>query len=269
MNTGVRSLTLTLTLVAVLAAGSLAQTKTKQMVFDAGSAFFIQGLGALVLDKDGRLVVEMMPQKEQMPKELRGIDLNKDDEIMMFNGKRVKTIDDLREQYDALEVGQEVKFGVKNQSGMKIVSFEKPSGEQSGGAVMMMTTTVGDDEPGGDEHSESKIIGPDGREISVTPVFDAGIMLTEVEDGVQIAMVMPDAKDKLHGDLPSGGEQIVTVNGSSAEALSSFKKMYDATPEGEKVTLVYSKDGTEYTCFFSRSNDMPSSGAVVERKIEK
>lgn len=269
MNTKVRSLTFALTIIALLASGAPAQTKSKRMVFDAESAFFIQGLGALVLYKDDKLVVEMMPQKEQMPKELRDVDLQKGDEIMMLNGKRVKSIDDLREQYDALEVGEEVKFGVKNQSGMKIVSFNKPSGEQSGGAVMMMTTTIGDDEPGGIEHSESKIIGPDGKEMSVTPVFDAGIMLSEQEGSVQIAMVMPDAKEKLGGEIPSGGEQIVTVNGKPAGALSSFKELYTGIPVGEKVVLVYSIDGAEHTCSFVRSNEMPSGGATVERKIEK
>ena len=83
------------------------------------------------------LKIGMMPTKGNLPKEFESIDLQEGDRILMLNGKRVKSIGDLRDVYEALAVADSVQFGIKRDDQMRIVSYLKPKDEMEGGGHMV------------------------------------------------------------------------------------------------------------------------------------
>ena len=70
-------------------------------------------LGALVVGKGGELQVLVTMPGEHRLKVYRDVDLQEGDRIMMVNGSKATSIDDLKEALAVLKVGDEIKLGIK------------------------------------------------------------------------------------------------------------------------------------------------------------
>jgi S1-C subfamily serine protease len=244
-----------LAIVLSISVTSVMAQQTKTMTFEADDAFLIPGLMVLILPDDKGLKVEMVPPKDQLPKEYRNLDLHQGDLILMLNGKRTKTIDDLRDRYDSLAVADSVQFGIRRGQEMRIVSFVKPDEDIQGGGgrTMMVTKEIGDG-PGAEEGVGTKVKmigGGDGPEPILA--LDAGVIFTEKDGGVQVMVVIGNAEAELTGEPMKEGDRLVSIQGEMVGTGDEFRKQYNAIKIGTKVELVYSRDDVEHSVQFVKA----------------
>jgi len=217
-----------------------------------GGIYFLMGPQAAMRESDDGLVIDFVAPADSRAKDYADVDLKAGDIVMMVNGKRVKTAADIEKMVNDLETGAMIKLGVKRDRDMMIVSFAKPDPEEAGGPMMMVTRTVGDD---GNVDTDIKMAGPD-LDKSVL-VMEAGVILATTDDGLAVGVVIDNAETDLDGDAPGDGDVIMSINGTTVKTNGDFSAVYDATPPGEQIALVYLHDGAEKTVKFKKSAEQP------------
>ncbi|MBU0983483.1 MAG: PDZ domain-containing protein [candidate division Zixibacteria bacterium] len=243
-------------LVMLLGSSAFAQGMTYKTI-DAGSAFIIPGLGAIVVLDDGKLKVDFIPPANSRPEGLTGVDLEEGDVLLMCNGKRLKAIEDLEELYDALEVGTEVKFGVRRKGQMLLTKFNKPdpADAPAGGMQIMTMTATADDgaAPG------AATLTIDGGGDDMVVMSDAGLIVREGDAGLTVLMVLPNAGQSLTGAKVAGQEVVTAIQGKTVKTATELQDVYDTIESGDNVTLTLVQDGTELEVSFTRNTDTPGT----------
>jgi hypothetical protein len=91
----------------------------------------IIGLGILLSDKEGKLVVDKILE----PLAPKDQPFQEKDQILKLNGKEIKAMKDFTPMYEKLETNQQVKVLIKRDGKEKEVSFNKP--EEKGNIMIM------------------------------------------------------------------------------------------------------------------------------------
>ncbi|MBN1165237.1 MAG: PDZ domain-containing protein [Candidatus Krumholzibacteriota bacterium] len=115
---------LMLLLVMIAAPPTGAQKKTI-MKIEGENIFLFQELLLVLSEEEGRVVVNMAPPDGALPQEHKDLDLRAKDKVLMMNGKRIKSTAEIKQIYEKLKPGDEIKLGVKRGEEMFIVTFEK------------------------------------------------------------------------------------------------------------------------------------------------
>ena len=241
-----RVFTLTLTLLALAAGPAVADGPVmKTQTFDADQVLIIPGVMALVMPDGDNLEVRNVPPAQQRDKAYRDVDLKAGDVLVMFNGKRIKGLEDLRSRLEELAVGDEMKFGIRRGSEMKLVAFDKAEADRQGGPqVMMMTMTVDEDDSTADLQAD----GPMVQKMTFSAkdnllLLEAGMMLSDEDGVVSVKAILPgmDAADVNEGD------RVVSFNGKKATSIDQLRELYDAVPSDTEFSLVPERDGEQHT----------------------
>lgn len=238
-------------LISAAGAASAQEAHTRTMTLSPDEASILPGIGALVLLKDSALVVDMVPDPDQRPDKFREVDLKKGDVILMANGHRVKTAGELNEAIEAVEIGDPVKLGIKRDNAMLITSFERVDAP---GRQVVMTTTMGEPGTAGSQRKVVRMGGPEGEDGTVL-VLDGGLIIGRGTSGPEpvVVALLPDAADKIEGEMPQEGDEIVSINGNLDTNISAFEEWYNSVPDGEKVNVVFKRDGKELKCSYTKA----------------
>ncbi len=94
-------------------------------MINADEAQMIDEIQGFAIKENNKVLVGFIPPFEQRAKEYQKLDLQKDDEILFVNGKKVKSMSDFKKYYGELKPGDEVKFGIKRNHQPMIVTFKK------------------------------------------------------------------------------------------------------------------------------------------------
>jgi len=135
MNRKFAWLLLAVTASAVMGNVALAQSANqspgmKIMTFEQGAVQIIDELGAVIVSEDSSLTVQMVMPAQDRPAEYQAVDLQAKDQILMLNGKKIISIQDLDEGYQKIDVGQDVQLAIKRGKDRMIVSFPKADPEK-------------------------------------------------------------------------------------------------------------------------------------------
>jgi S1-C subfamily serine protease len=239
----------------------------KVMSFNAEDAYIIQGLGAVIVPEEGKLKVTFVPPSEVRPKELREVDIKDGDFILMLNGRRIKTVADIREQYDSIAVGELIEFGIQRDKDMLITSYDKPDeSSQQSGKMMMVTKTIGDDSgEEGDIQGEGgtviKTIRTGGPEDNTFPLMDAGLILSQEDNGLKIMATIDNVGAELTGTEPMEGDLIIAVQDQQVNNLKEFRKIFDAVEIGAKVTIGFQRGSEKHLVTFTKT-DIAEKGVM-------
>ena len=227
-----RALIATAVLISLVLPHSVqAQMKVKTMTND--DIFMIPGLGAVIAPEDGKLKVLIVP--DDCPKEYASVDIESGDYLLMVNGKRVKTIDDLREVFKGIEVGETLEMGLKRDKTMLIASMKRASDDDTGGKMMMMTRTITTDEEGAGEGGMEF----QGGAFSISVVPEVGIAITAGDNGLSVVGLMPAGDEEMIGDQPGEGDIVISIQGKTVETIDEFESAYEAIKTGDKVSIEY------------------------------
>jgi S1-C subfamily serine protease len=235
---------------------------------DADGTAMIAELGALIFEKDSTLTVEHVMQAAQRPKAYKKVDLKQDDIILMVNGKRTRTADDLSMILDSLKAGEEVKLGVRRDKGMQIVSFKKAAPEDLPQIKMVTQDMPGEGESGAHGGPNMKMItrteGGAGSDGQLAVLMGSGLIFKQDDEAVVVAATMPHTKEALGDVEVIEGDRVLKIQDKEVIDPSMLQEFYDAIEIGTSVTLVFSRDGKEFTASFDKS-EAPENIMIQKR----
>ncbi len=198
-------------------------------------ALIIREIGVVVVSKEKTLIVDIILGNNDQQQ----ADIKKDDIILMANGKKVQTINDLRTLYENTTAGNEFKMGLKRGEHLQIAAFVKKSDQEL-------------NKDGGHGGMVFKMEKKEGEEM--LPAL--GLSFGTKKSGVVVSSVLPTAEKNFRSITPKEGDVIVSINGTRVVNAEAFVKAYDGVNEGESVTIVLSRRGKEMTETFTKPKPM-------------
>jgi S1-C subfamily serine protease len=195
------------------------------MQFKADNTVLIPEIGALVTEERGTIVVRMVPPVAQLSQGLQAVDLVVGDEVAMANGKRIKTVKELKEALAQVAVGSECKIGVRREGTARLITFTKRDPKDLPQGRRMI---IRQDGPGADPNSDT------------FPAF--GIGIAKQGKDVVISETMPHAPKNI-----KKGDVVKSLNGKPIASIADFNEAFDATKIGSPITLELMRDGTAVT----------------------
>ncbi|MGB2867375.1 MAG: PDZ domain-containing protein [Bacteroidota bacterium] len=199
----------------------------KRQTFQTGgdNAVVIGELGVIISLDGEKLTVKALLPSPKDPKEVP-VDIAIGDEIAMTNGKRVRSIGELKELYESTPVGNECKLGVRREGQPHIVTFLKKEAKDFPQKMIVRRQ-------GNDDHGD---------------FFPAlGIGIAERGSDVIVSNVLPNAPKEI-----SKGDVLKTLNNKRISKASDFSKEFDATNVGGKLVLGLERDGKAFTISTTR-----------------
>jgi len=185
----------------------------------------IPELGAIIAKSDsGNLKVEHVMPAEARPKAYADVDIKSGDEILVVNGKRVKTIKEIERQYKAVPAGGEVKLGIQRGQEMMISRFAKADPKDLPRRKMMIVTS-------------------DGPEGDIRPLPNLGVIIGKGKEGVVVKEILENAAKAFTDAGVKAGDRLVSVNGKEIKNLDDFSNEFMAVSPGAKMTWVIAHDG--------------------------
>ncbi len=210
--------------------------------FSMDDAVIIREIGAVIVPKKEGLAVDIILGNH----EKAAADVQKDDAVLMANGKKVKSVKELREQYASAAVGEEFKLGLKRGDNLLIARFVKKSEEElnkegnSGGMVMRMERKEGEE---------------------VLPAL--GLIVGTEKSSAVVKGTLPTVSNNFKSFEPQKGDVIVSLNGKKMATAEDFVSAYDELKEGDNVTIVVARNGKEMKESFHKPKPM---GRMMIRK---
>ncbi len=236
---------------ATLPTTSHAQKMVMELDGDSieGQPYIIAELGAVVVFKNKRLEIMHVMDKHARPKEYLSVDVQAGDRFVMFNGTRLKTLEDLKGAFENAKVGQKLKFGIKRDKGMHMISFAKADPE-SLPQMSGMTMTIDDDGPDSEDGADGDVNFNFQGEVAM--LMGSGIIANETDAGILIGALMPGAQKRFGKVDISKGDRIIKLQGKKITALSQLSELYDKIEVGGSVEFVLANEEGEYTVTFKK-----------------
>ncbi len=239
---------------------------SKVIKADADEVFFLQELGALIMQDEETIRVDFVAPTDNRTKEYRSVDIESGDVIVMLNGKRVKSVKDLRASYEEAEVGEDIKFGMKRDKRMMIVTFPKADPESAPQQQMMMVTMDDDGEGtvSTTSGSETRVIKMEAGSAGNVTLLELGLLLGEDEESLIVTDVLPHASKRLGGVEMAAGDIVKSIQGKPVTTLDKFADLYESIPVGDTVSLVFQHDGKDISVSFPRPD--AQKGMKIKRE---
>ena len=105
-------------------------------IFSTDNAQMLPEIKGVVISENGKVIVGPIPSADQREKDYKELDLKTGDEIQFINGKRIKSIGDFKSNYSVINIGGEIKLGIKRGNERFIVSFKKSKELKPGGKIV-------------------------------------------------------------------------------------------------------------------------------------
>ena len=231
--------------------------------FDGNTSMVLQEFQAVIVEEDGEVKVRLRlgGNANANPNADR---LEAGDLIIMMDGQRIKTIDELKKQYAAAEDDKEMRIGVRRGDERFILRATKGDIPEGGGSVTHSSFSTGTP-TGGTSTGTSMVIGGPGGSLpeGSALIQELGMMVFTEDNQVKVAQVIDlIAPDQIKEASLKRGDVIKEINGESvteaAKAVASFTEI----ETGEEFTMKLEKDGSPITITMKK----PASRGVVRRR---
>lgn len=207
---------------------------TQTMRLDPSNSLLIQEFQAL-LTVEGETISVVMRIGRQNAE--AGVDrLEQGDIILMMNGKRTKTIEQLRDIYNSLETDSEIKIGVRRGEERFIINAVKEATTENAPQMTM-------------SFDNGTFATGEGENIIIQSM---GIILTNSEDGVLVSRVIAPMLAEELKPLNIEGYTIVSFNGKKPASATDLKESIDAIAIGDDVAFIFEKDREEKSITFKK-----------------
>ncbi len=223
-----------------------------------GQPFNLAELSAVIAKQNDTLRVLFAGDADMRPKEYKDIDFRTGDIILMANGKKMNSTEELQEVYEGIAIGKEVEFGIRRDGKLQLVTFLKADPKNLPARQMTMVT---DDGKGGKSVASRKIM-MDGKEFQapegvtdVQPLFGLGLLLGNKDGKVVVAGIMPFAKEK--GDLDGVNvlDLVTSFNGKPISSVTETSSAYEALKVGDKFTIGITRGSEKIEISLSKPED--------------
>ena len=242
------------------AGGQCVSTQAGPGSGDIGAIGMLQEVGGVLVEENGKLRFLMVMPSGQRPETYRSVDLEQDDILLMFNGKRFKAIADLTTAYEALKPGDEMKLGIRRGVSMRIVSMVKASSDDLPKMKTMIMTAESDKE------DASVTTGATGDGEPLTVLVEGGLVAKDDEGTVIVAMLMPHAKDILGSVEVHRGDRFISLQGEEVTSAGMLGEVFDAIKTGEMVKLVFERDGEQFAASFEKPEAQSQPHVIIKKQ---
>ncbi len=201
-------------------------------------------VGAIVSMEDKQVIILDLLPLDSRAKEYQSVNLQNGDKLLMLNGKRIGSVEILKELYSAIKTGEEVKFGIRRENSMRMVSYKKGD-EEAGGQMKVMTMTSGGKESDMTftQHDGSMNINIDGDAEGMRPILELGLIIGEEAGRVKILETLPTLEQAFPENKPQKNDIVSAINGKPVKAADEFMKIFDNTKIGDEISLDIERDG--------------------------
>lgn len=234
---------------------SNAQVTMERRIEGGDGAFHLKEVQTILTSKDDTIKVMMVLPERLRPQGYGDIVLKENDEILMVNAKRVKTVQQFEELYNALEIGGILKMGIRRKGELMIESFKKidPEDITEGANIMIQTAMPGEEEGhGGGMVRSFTMHSGDSEELR--PWFGTGLILGEEEGTLKVMRIMEGMTGALGKADIKEGDELKSLNGQKVETLDKFFEMYEKLDTGSKVEIEYARAGRKMQAAFEKPN---------------
>ncbi len=223
---------------------SVPADSTRILRFSAEEAFFLPEIATLVIAEGKELKIQLAPPAAQLQEPYKSVDIKSGDMVLLANGKRVKTIADLKKLYTATAIGAEFALGLQRGQELLIAAFPKANPEDLPKRTMRIVTN---DSPG-------------------TEVFPAvGVALSEKGKRVSVTEILPAGKSAVRGLDVKEGDVLGSMNGTKVTSLQAFVTAYDALKVGTPVVWELQRDGKTVSVTFVKPQ--PAGQTIIRQEI--
>ena len=223
----------------------------KTMTFNSedGEIFMLPEVGGIIVESDDGPKVEMVLPSDQRPENYKAVDIQAGDIIKMFNGKSMKTVALIKETYEALGIGDQLKFGIRRDKSVLMIKFIKMDPKDARGRMMVKTISMSDD-----GETDNIIAGN-----IITDLIDLGLLLEKKDGIIFVADVITEVSTAFKGTQPENGDQLIKIQSSKISSPKELTQIYDKIKAGEKVDLTVLRSGEEVILTFEKPESVPGS----------
>ncbi len=204
--------------------------------FSMDDAVIIRELGAVIVPGKENLKVEIILGNN----EKQNADIQKDDLVLMANGKKVRSVKELRELYENTKTGDEFKIGIKRGESLQLAKFTKKSEEEL------------NKESGGNGRMVIRMEGKEGEQ--VLPAL--GLRLITKEKHAVVSGTLPTLDHNFKTFIPKENDVVLTLNGAKVSTAEEFDEVYTELKEGDSVTIEFSRNGKTSKETFAKPKPM-------------
>ena len=194
--------------------------------------FDLPELATIIAFKDGKLVADNVFDKKMRPKEYESIDIKQGDVIMMVNGKRVKSLQELRNAYTSAAIGSAVKLGIERNTETAIVSFDKADPEKMPKRRIMINKG-------------------DGHDLMIVP--GAGLVVGSKGKEVVVEDILSDVPSTLTNADVKKGDVLTAVNETKVTSFKEFSDAFKKIGVGDKTTFHTTRKGKQLSFSFTKA----------------
>jgi S1-C subfamily serine protease len=234
---------LTLSITLFCLGASFAQTG----YVTAGDAetFVLEEVGAVMVQQGDDVKIVIVLPVDRRKAAWRDVDLQPEDFVLMANGQRIRTVEDIAELYKALNTGDELKLGIRRGEEMRLIGLTKA-------------------DPADLPRVQRMIMRNDGSAGSLIPVMGLGLVLSVREGVLTVHTVLPQAPEPIKNGGPVAGDAIVALNGAAVKDGPAFTSMYDELATGAAIRLTFRHENREKTVELPKP-DAPAQPAIIRR----
>jgi hypothetical protein len=224
---------------------ALPADSTRVLRFSPEEAFFLPEIATLITVEGKELKIRMAPPAAQLKEPYTSVDIKAGDVVLLANGKRVKTIPDLKKSYETTAVGAEFALGLQRGQELMIAAFPKADPDNLPTRTMRIVTN---DTPG-------------------TEVFPAvGVALSEKGTHVSITRHLPVDKSAVRGLDVKEGDVIGSMNGAKVTSLQGFITAYDTLKVGSTVAWELQREGKTVSVTFAKPK--PAGQVIIRQEMK-
>lgn len=224
----------------------------KTMTFNSedGEIFMLPEVGGIIVESDDGPKVEMVLPSDQRPQNYKAVDIQSGDIIKMFNGKSMKTVALIKETYEALGIGDLLKFGIRREKSVLMIKFIKIDPRDAQGRMMVKTISMSDDGETDNIIADNIIAGN-----IITDLIELGLLLEKNDGIISVADVITEMSTAFKGTQPENGDQLIKIQSSTISSPEELTQIYGKIKAGEKAVLTMLRDGKEVVLQFEKPKE--------------
>lgn len=215
---------LLISMIGINLAEPLSAQVQRTMSFDAGTSFLLRELSAMIVQNENGLQVEMIMGGGNPTDQSITDDLKRGDVLLMMNGKRVSEIATMRELYNSLPDGEEIKVGVRRGDARFIVRAHKGDIPENAPGQMVLSFDAGDG-------------------AAPTMIPELGLLISQTDQGIEImSLLEPLLPEELTTENIEG-YLITSINKKSFDEPINIQQYLASLKVGDAIDLELEKDG--------------------------
>ncbi len=237
---------------------------------EEGQVFFIPEIGALLIQEGEIFKLEGVMPPETRIEEYRQIDLADGDRIIMINGKKLKSVEQVKDIYEELATGDEIAFGIMRDGNMLIASFANADEKDLPKRKFMIVSKdeLGDMEGiSADSGAGMKVIRFGGDDEAMTIIHEAGLILEEKEHGLYFKEVLPFAPQQVEKLGLHEDDRLISIGGTEIENGDDLADAYSRQEQGDEIELVFDTGDGKKSCNIKKESEQDmKTTRMIKRK---